>query len=122
MVLAVGTLAGLGAAEHVAFASVQRALHEAGPDADLRRVTFDVDGVRCVDTAEIAAGQFAAVPGAVAFTAFAADHRVTIEYDAGQTDPGQLRRALEGPVWSAKSEEFRFGVFKVREILSEEAP
>lgn len=122
VLLALGTLAGLTAAEHLAFASVRRSYHEAAPDADLRRVTFDVDGVRCVDTAEIAAGQFAAAPGAVAFTAFAADHRVTIEYDARQTDPDRLRKALEGPVWSVRTGEFRFGVFKVRETLPEEVP
>jgi len=120
--LAAGTVAGLVAAEHVAFASVRRTYQAASADADLRRVSFDVDGVRCVDTAGIAAGQLAATPGAVAFTAFAADHRVTIEYDARHTDPDRLQKALEGPVWDARTGEFRFGVFKVREILPEEVP
>jgi ferredoxin len=120
--LGLAALVGLAAAEHVAFASVTRDYRDAAADADLRHVTFDVEGVRCVDTAELAATQLARTPGAVRFTAFAADHRVTIAYDARATDPARLQRALEGPVWNARAGEFRFGVFKVLETLPEEEP
>ena len=120
--LAVATVAGLLAADHVAFASVERRFAEADASATLARVTFDVEGVRCVDTSKMAAEQLATTPGAVRFTAFAADHRVTILYDSRTTTPQRLRQALEGPVWNARTGEFRFGVFRVLATVSEEVP
>jgi len=86
------------------------------PGAATRQVVFIVQGVRCVDTAERAAQQLAAVPGVIRFTAWAARARVEVTYDPAATTTSALQEALEGPVYNEQTGEFLFGVFAVREI------
>ena len=85
-------------------------------EQDLRQTTFEIEGVRCVDTARRAAGQLEGVPGVVRFTAFASHRRAEITFDASKTDVEMLREAIEGPVYDEASGKFYFHVFRVVRI------
>lgn len=108
--------AGVGGARLLAAPSVVRDFAAHAPGTATRRAVFVVDGVRCVDTAERAAGQLAGVPGAIRFTAWAARAKVEVTYDPAVTTAEALREAIEGPVHDDSTGEFRFGVFAVREV------
>lgn len=112
VILGVATLGGLLTAEHVAFASYQRSYTDR-PASGARTVTMVVQGVRCVDTAKLAADQLDGLPGVVSLTAHASDRRLTITYDPQATGPGRIRAALEGPVHDKTSNAFLFNVFRV---------
>jgi polyferredoxin len=111
--LVLATLGGLVLADAMAWASYTREYGSPSPGGQVRTLDLEVEGVRCVDTARRAAEQLAQVPGALKLTAFAADHRLLVEYDAGLTTPQALVKALEAPVWNERSGEFRFNLFHV---------
>lgn len=114
LVLAFAVL-GVGGARFLAFPSVVKEFG-AGAGRGLPTVVMVVSGVKCVDTAERAAKQFAEVPGVVRFVAYASRNRVEVTFDPAQTGPSKLREALEGPVYDEVSGETLFGVFKVLEL------
>lgn len=106
---------GVGGARLLVFPSVVKEFG-AGAGRGLPTVVMVVNGVKCVDTAERAAGQFAAIPGVVRFVAYASRNRVEVTFDPTKTTPLKLREALEGPVYDEASGETLFGVFKVLEL------
>ena len=110
------TAAAAGGARLFAAPSVTREFATATQGSAPRRVVFVVSGVRCVDTAEGAARQFAEVPGVLSFAAYASRGRVEVTYDAAVTDVPALIEAIEGPVYDEATQEFRFGVYIVREV------
>jgi hypothetical protein len=108
--------AGAGGARLFAAPSVTREFAQAAQGSTSRRVVFVVGGVRCVDTAEGAARQLAEVPGALSFVAHASRGRVEVAYDAAVTSVPALIEAIEGPVYDEATQEYRFGVYTVREV------
>ncbi|MHB8079664.1 MAG: hypothetical protein ACYDIE_10485 [Candidatus Krumholzibacteriia bacterium] len=108
--------AGAGGARLFAAPSVTREFAAAAQGTAVRRVVFVVAGVRCVDTAEGAARQLAATPGALSFAAYASRGRVEVTYDPAVTGVPALIEAIEGPVYDEATHEFRFGVYAVREV------
>ena len=110
------TAAAAGGARLFAAPSVTREFAAAAQGSAPRRVVFVVSGVRCVDTAEGAARQFAEVPGVLSFAAYASRGRVEVTYDAAVADVPALIEAIEGPVYDEATQEFRFGVYIVREV------
>ncbi len=95
------------------FARDYSPLSEATKPAEVR---FVVRGVRCVDTAKLAASVFEGVPGVVSFVAYASRGEVVVTYDAGRTDIGRLVKRLQGPVYMEASGEFVFRVFHVLSV------
>ncbi len=110
------TAAAAGGARLFAAPSVTREFAAAAQGTVSRRVVFVVSGVRCVDTAEGAARQLAETPGALSFAAYASRGRVEVTYDAAVTDVPALIEAIEGPAYDEAAQEFRFGVYVVREV------
>ena len=113
------TAAAAGGARLFAAPSDTREFAAAAQGTVSRRVVFVVSGVRCVDTAEGAARQFSGVPGVLSFAAYASRGRVEVTYDAASTDVPALIEAIEGPVYDEATQEFRFGVYAVREVDGE---
>lgn len=114
MILVIATAGGLATAEQISFASYQR-VYGVG-EGEEKTITFIVDGVRCVDTAMLAAGQLEGVAGVLSLTAHASDRRLQISYDAKGTNPQKIRASLEGPVFDKRSNVFLFNVFRVVRI------
>ncbi len=81
-----------------------------------RETVFVVDGVRCVDTARVAAKQLDATSGAIELTAYAASGRLDIVFDPSVTDVAKLKHAIEGPGYDEKEERYVFHRYKVIEI------
>jgi len=79
-------------------------------------VRFVVRGVRCVDTAELAATVFEGAPGILSFVAYASRSEVIVTYDAARTDVKTLVKRIQGPVFMETSGEFVFRVFQVMSI------
>jgi hypothetical protein len=115
------TLAGLGAAELFAIPSVTVDYPASGDGGDGSRATTTllVEGVKCVDTAQNAAGALNDTPGVVRFVAYASRNKVEITYDPTLTDPEQICEALEGPVLDEEAGEYYFNLFEVVEIDGE---
>lgn len=109
-------VAGVGGARLFAVPSVVVDLGPEKVGAAPRTTVFVVDGVKCVDTAERAAGQLEGMAGVVRFVAYASRNRVEITFDPSATGVSQLREALEGPVLDKPSGEYHFHVYKVVEI------
>jgi polyferredoxin len=118
--LGLALAAGLLTAEWVAFASFQRT-YSSAPVQSPATAVFTVDGVRCVDTAQMAAAQLDEVEGVLTLTAHASDRLLRITYDSAVTGPEAILQALEGPVFEEKSGAFLFNVFHVLEIAVEPA-
>ena len=108
-------LAGLGGARLFAVPSVVLDLSPAGLGA--RRTTvLVVDGVKCVDTAERAAGQVKGLPGVSRFVAYASRNRVEVTFDPAVSDVAKIVEAIEGPVHDPATGEYLFHVYHVVEI------
>jgi ferredoxin len=95
------------AREYAAASSIPERMQEA---------RFIVRGVRCVDTAILAATVFEDMDGIRRFTAYASRNEVLVEYDAAVIDVKMLVTLLEGPVYMEGVDEFVFGVYEVLEI------
>jgi hypothetical protein len=108
--------AGVGGARLFVAPSVTREFAAAAPGAATRKAKFVVNGIRCVDTAERAAGQLAGLPGVVRFTAYAARARADVVYDPAVTGPAAIREAFEAPVHDAATGEYLFGLYTVAEV------
>lgn len=107
---------GLGGARLFAAPSVTRIFAVPPQGTVSRTVVLVINGVRCVDTAAGAARQLEDLPGALSFAAYASRGRVEVTYDAAVVDVPALIEAIEGPVYDEAAQEFRFGVFAVREV------
>ncbi len=99
-----------------AFSSVEHIYEVRESKQGLEQLTLYVDGVMCVDTAETAALQLESMPGMISLIAYAADNRLEIEYDGSLLTSADIVKQLEAPVYNAETEEFYFGVFRVREV------
>ncbi|MBI4868123.1 MAG: 4Fe-4S binding protein [Candidatus Wallbacteria bacterium] len=121
LVLAIAIAFGLGTARRVAFASYQRTYSNA-PARSPSTAVFTVDGVRCVDTATLAASQLDELEGVLSLEAHASDHILRVTYDALSVDPAAIREAFESPVYDASSGAFLFNVFHVRDVTVVPAP
>jgi len=95
------------------FAREYDVAENAGRPAEVR---FVVRGVRCVDTAKLAATVFDGAPGVVSFVAYASRSEVLVTYDASRTDVQTLIRRIQGPVYMEQNGEFVFNVFEVVSI------
>jgi hypothetical protein len=109
-------MGGIQGARLLSAPSVVREYGQASAAGRLLTVAFVVQGIRCVDTAEGAAGQLEGVPGVVRFTAYASGSRAVVTYDPQRTDEAMLKEAIEGPVFNPAEGEYRFGVYKVIEV------
>lgn len=106
-------VAGLGAARLLAIPTVTIEFTDGGPSPRLATLVLIVDGVRCADTARIAASTLEDLPGVIRFTGFASYSRVEIIYDSRIVDPESVVAAIEGPVYDPATGDFRFGMFSV---------
>jgi hypothetical protein len=83
---------------------------------ELRSVRLKVKGVRCVDTAKLAATVFEGMDGIVSFIAYASRNDVVVAYDSAATNVVTIVKLMEGPVYVESSKEFVFHVYEVLEI------
>ena len=121
ILLAGAIMVGVTAGSIIAIPSYSQEYHSGSiAEENLRTTTFEIEGVRCVDTARRAAGQLEGMPGVVRFTAYASHRRVEIVYDEDQTDIDAIRKAIEGPMYDEASGKFYFHVFKVVQIDGQE--
>jgi hypothetical protein len=103
---------GVGGARFLAAPSFTRD-YAAARGGRVETVRFVVRGLKCVDTAEQVAGQFADVPGVLRYVAYASRNEAQVTYDAAVTDPQALRAAIEGPVVDEASGQILFHQFQV---------
>ena len=115
-ILLILTLAGLAGGNFIVVPSFATDYNEEHVPGETRNVTFIVDGVRCVDTAEIASTVFDGFDGILSFTAYGSRNEVVLEYDPEVIEVDMLKKIMEGPVYDEESDQFVFHVFKVLEI------
>jgi NAD-dependent dihydropyrimidine dehydrogenase PreA subunit len=116
-------VAGLIGGQLYAVPSFARDYEAAQADAGrLEEVRFKVKGVRCVDTAILAATVYDGYPGIRRFTAYASRNQVVVEFDAAIVDVPKLVRLLEGPVYIESAQEFVFHIYEVLEIDGKPVP
>jgi hypothetical protein len=108
-------LAGVGGARLFAVPSVVLDLSPASTGSH-RTTVLVVDGVKCVDTAERAAGQVKGLPGFSRFVAYASRNRVEVTFDPAVSGVAQIVEAIEGPVHDPTTGEYLFHVYRVVEI------
>lgn len=87
-----------------------------------RTTVLVVDGVKCVDTAERAAGQVRSLPGVSRFVAYASRNRVEVTFDPAVSSAGKIVEAIEGPVHDPATGEYLFHVYRVVEIDGVKVP
>ncbi|MBK8595574.1 MAG: hypothetical protein IPP07_13665 [Holophagales bacterium] len=114
-------LAGLGGARLFAVPSVVVDLPAAATGAT-RTTVLVVDGVKCVDTAERAAGQVKGLTGVSRFVAYASRNRVEVTFDPAVSSSSKIVEAIEGPVHDAATGEYLFHVYHVVEIDGAKVP
>jgi len=117
--LAAAILVALPGARLLAFPSYEHAFAEGPAGA---RVELTVAGVKCVDTAELAARQLDGVDGVIDVVAYAAVGRLDIGYDPSLTSVEAIVEAIEAPAWDEASESFLFGRFDVQDPPVPETP
>ncbi|HPR62783.1 MAG TPA: heavy-metal-associated domain-containing protein [Thermoanaerobaculia bacterium] len=106
---------GIGGARLLVMPSVVKNYASPPAGASLATTILVIDGLKCVDTAERAAGQLEGVPGVVSFTAFASRNRAEIVFDSNICTVNDIINAIEGPVYNASTGEFLFGVYRIVE-------
>lgn len=116
VLLVVCTAAGVSGSRLLEAPSVTRTWQAAGPHAGSRTSVFVVSGVKCVDTAERAAGQLDGLSGVQQLAAFASRARLDVTYDPAVLDAAAIRAALEGPVLEPATGAFLFGLYRVIEM------
>ncbi len=114
-------LAGLGGARLFAVPSVVVDLSPAAQGAQ-RTTVLVVDGVKCVDTAERAAGQVKGLSGVTRFVAYASRNRVEVTFDPAVSSTAKIVEAIEGPVHDPATGEYLFHVYHVVEIDGAKVP
>jgi hypothetical protein len=108
--------ASLAGARLLAFPSLSVEFRAPTPGSPTTVAVFLVDGVRCVDTAQQAAGALKDTDGVLRFVAYASRNRVDVTFDPDVCSVEMVRDALEGPILDGASGSFMFGLFRVIEI------
>ena len=107
--------AGVGGARLFAVPSVALDLSPAS-GGERRTTVLVVDGVKCVDTAERAAGQVKGLAGVSRFVAYASRNRVEVTFDPARSSVAQIVEAFEGPLREPATGEYLFHVYRVVEV------
>ena len=113
----IAAAAGIGAGRLAIVPSFERD-YVVSSDGSVSKATaiMTVRGVKCVDTAETASGQFEGVAGVSHFVAYASRGRVEVTYDPARVRPSELVECIQSPVVDPDSGEISFGVFEVLEL------
>ena len=72
------------------------AIRDAGYDADVREVTFGVTGMTCASCVGRVERALKKVPGVLEASVNLANEKATVEYLAGEVEPQELEKAVEG--------------------------
>ena len=107
---------GLWGGSIYAIPSFSQEYAKADSAGELRSVRLLVKGVKCVDTAKLAATVFEGMGGIVRFIAYASRNEVVIDYDASLTTIEAIVKTMNGPVYIKSSGEFVFHIYKVLQI------
>jgi ferredoxin len=110
------TLAGLYGGRIYAIPSYSKDYQADPSPTQLKEVRLKVKGVRCVDTAKMAATVFDGMDGIIRYTAYASRNDVVVVYDAALTDVATIVKLIQGPVYLPAAEEFVFHIYDVLEI------
>jgi Cu+-exporting ATPase len=81
------------------------AIREAGYGADVREVTFGVMGMTCASCVGRVERALEKVPGVLEASVNLATERATVEYLAGEVEPRELEKAVEGVGYGVVQEE-----------------
>ncbi len=82
-----------------------RAITEAGYGADVRETTFGVTGMTCASCVGRVERALKKVPGVLEASVNLANERATVEYLAGEVEPRDLEKAIEGAGYGVVREE-----------------
>ncbi len=108
---------GIVGADLIKIPSITRSYSKTDINApSVRKTVFVVDGVRCVDTARVAAEQLKEVKGTIELTAYAASGRLEIIFDSLITDIPSLQKAIEDPLYDEIKDRYIFNRYKVIDI------
>jgi Cu+-exporting ATPase len=81
------------------------AIRDAGYGADVRETTFGVTGMTCASCVGRVEGVLEKVPGVLEASVNLANERATVEYLAGEVEPSDLEKAIEGAGYGVVREE-----------------
>src|SRR5918992_3131875 len=81
------------------------AIRDAGYGADVREVTFEVKGMTCASCVGRVERVLKNVPGVLEASVNLANERATVEYLAGEVEPRELEKAVEGAGYGVVQEE-----------------
>src|SRR5919112_2516504 len=81
------------------------ALRDAGYGADVRETTFSVTGMTCASCVGRVERALEKVPGVLEASVNLANERATVEYLAGEVEPRDLEKAIEGAGYEVVREE-----------------
>ncbi len=115
-VVALLVVGGLWGGSIYAIPSFSQEFANADSAVELRSVRLQVQGVKCVDTAKLAATVFEGMGGIVSFVAYASRNEVVIDFDASQTTVEAIVKTMNGPVYIKSSGEFIFHIYQVLQI------
>ena len=86
------------------------AIRDAGYGADVREVTFEVKGMTCASCVGRVERVLKKVPGVLEARVNLANERATVEYLAGEVEPRELEKAVEGAGYGVIREDERSSV------------
>ncbi len=86
------------------------AIRDAGYGADVREVTFEVKGMTCASCVGRVERVLKKVPGVLEASVNLANERATVEYLAGEVEPRELEKAVEGAGYGVIREDERSSV------------
>ena len=86
------------------------AIRDAGYGADVREVTFEVKGMTCASCVGRVERVLKNVPGVLEASVNLANERATVEYLAGEVEPRELEKAVEGAGYGVIREDERSSV------------
>ena len=86
------------------------AIRDAGYGADVREVTFEVKGMTCASCVGRVERVLKKVPGVLEASVNLANERATVEYLAGEVEPRELEKAVEGAGYGVLREDERSSV------------
>ena len=84
---------------------LMRAIRDAGYGADVRETTFSVTGMTCASCVGRVERALEKVPGVLEASVNLANERATVEYLAGEVEPKDLEKAIEGAGYGVVREE-----------------
>src|ERR687894_63373 len=86
------------------------AIRDAGYGADVRETTFSVTGITCASCVGRVERALEKVPGVLEASVNLANERATVEYLAGEVEPRELEKAVEGAGYGVIREDERSSV------------